>query len=46
MTKLHKKEILGLIKLKDARPLFRKADDARRRTVGDEVHLRGLIEFS
>ena len=26
--------------------LFQKADEVRRRNVGDEVHLRGLIEFS
>ena len=26
--------------------LWREADDVRTRCVGDEVHLRGLIEFS
>ncbi len=30
----------------EAIPLYRAADRVRKRTVGDEVHLRGLIEFS
>lgn len=29
-----------------AEPLYQAADRVRKRTVGDEVHLRGLIEFS
>ncbi|MDO4184534.1 MAG: [FeFe] hydrogenase H-cluster radical SAM maturase HydE [Rhodospirillales bacterium] len=41
---------LQIIKLlndaEQQKTLFKKADDIRRQYVGDEVHLRGLIEFS
>ena len=47
MTEFTKKEIVDI--LKDDRQnewLFSLADKVRRKNVGDEVHLRGLIEFS
>lgn len=47
MTEFTKKEIVDI--LKDDRQnewLFLLADKVRRENVGDEVHLRGLIEFS
>lgn len=44
---LTKEEIIRLLRDEDKQnDLFRKADDVRRQNVGDEVHLRGLIEFS
>lgn len=43
---LTKEEIIQLLHLEDATPLFQAADRVRSRYVGDEVHLRGLIEFS
>ncbi len=39
-------EIFNLLKTDDEQCLFKKADDLRKQYVGDEVHLRGLIEFS
>ncbi len=44
---LEKAEIIKLLADEQNQDdLFRKADEVRRRYVGDEVHLRGLIEFS
>ncbi|MCR5261004.1 MAG: [FeFe] hydrogenase H-cluster radical SAM maturase HydE [Candidatus Gastranaerophilales bacterium] len=44
---LEYKEILALIKDNSENEyLFKKADEVRKQFVGDEVHLRGLIEFS
>ena len=43
---LTKEEIVALLSLKDAAPLYAAADAVRQNYVGDEVHLRGLIEFS
>jgi biotin synthase len=43
---LTKKEILSLLKTEDANKLFKAADKIRKDYVGDEVHLRALIEFS
>lgn len=44
---LTKDEIIALLKDETRQQdLFDKADDVRHRYVGDEVHLRGLIEFS
>ena len=43
---LTKKEIINLLNTTDEKVLFKKADDVRHQFVGDEVHLRGLIEFS
>ncbi|MCL2799786.1 MAG: [FeFe] hydrogenase H-cluster radical SAM maturase HydE [Endomicrobia bacterium] len=43
---LDKEEILELLTAGDDRALFAAADAVRKKYVGDEVHLRGLIEFS
>ena len=47
---LDKKEISNLLNIKDNSPekieLFSAANRVRKKYVGDEVHLRGLIEFS
>lgn len=45
---LTKEELVLLLNLKgeEAKPLFAAADAVRRKYVGDDVHLRGLIEFS
>ncbi|HBO50282.1 MAG TPA: [FeFe] hydrogenase H-cluster radical SAM maturase HydE, partial [Alphaproteobacteria bacterium] len=47
MKKLDKTEIVRRLQ-DDAgqEELLKEADEVRRRYVGDEVHLRGLIEFS
>jgi biotin synthase len=46
---MNKHEILAWLKTEDEKKLeelWKMADDVRSRNVGDEVHLRGLIEFS
>ncbi|MDR0956829.1 MAG: [FeFe] hydrogenase H-cluster radical SAM maturase HydE [Endomicrobium sp.] len=43
---LNKSEILSLLKTKDTNKLFKVANKIRKLYVGDEVHLRALIEFS
>ncbi|MGE5431269.1 MAG: [FeFe] hydrogenase H-cluster radical SAM maturase HydE [Syntrophomonadaceae bacterium] len=46
---LSKEEIIYLLELSDfrnTRRLFDKADEVRKAFCGDEVHLRGIIEFS
>jgi len=43
---MNKSEIIELLTLPDATELFKRADLIRHKNVGDEVHLRGLIEFS
>ena len=46
---LSREHILGWLKETDPdqlKELFNWADEVRRENVGDEVHLRGLIEFS
>lgn len=44
---LSRQEIIALLKdEKNQQSLFAKADEIRQRYVGDEVHLRALIEFS
>ncbi len=43
--KLEKEEIVRLL-ANDDEELFEAADRVRKKYVGDEVHLRGLIEFS
>ena len=42
---LSKDEIILLLK-SDGKELCKTADKIRQETIGDEVHLRGLIEFS
>ena len=39
-------EILSLLQTDDEKALFQRADEVRHQYVGDEVHLRALIEFS
>ena len=47
MTTFTKQEIIDILKNNDKNEwLFSLADKIRRENVGDEVHLRGLIEFS
>lgn len=47
MTTFTKQEIIDILKNNDKNEwLFSLADRVRRENVGDEVHLRGLIEFS
>lgn len=46
---LNQQELCSLLALEDTEqlePLYQKADKIRKKYVGDEVHLRGLIEFS
>lgn len=43
---MNKDDILKLLLTDDPQSLFKKADEVRAKYVGDEVHLRGLIEFS
>jgi biotin synthase len=46
---VNRREIIHWLREPDERrleQLWHEADDVRRRSVGDEVHLRGLIEFS
>lgn len=44
---LSKEEVLLLLKEEEKQDLiFKTADEVRKKYVGDEVHLRGLIEFS
>lgn len=43
---LDKKKIIELLTTAPAQELYDEADKVRQNNVGDEVHLRGLIEFS
>lgn len=43
---LEKPEIIELLSTPDSSALFKAADEVRHLYVGDEVHLRGLIEFT
>lgn len=43
---LDRDAIVGLLTTAPAEDLYQRADRVRHDTVGDEVHLRGLIEFS
>lgn len=43
---LEKSEIIELLTVEDASDLFKTADEVRQLYVGNEVHLRGLIEFT
>ena len=43
---MDREAIVELLTATPAEELFRRADDVRREAVGDEVHLRGLIEFT
>lgn len=46
MTTLTRNDILGLLQGNDDAWLFKTADETRRRVFGDDVFLRGIIEFS
>ncbi|MBP3383845.1 MAG: [FeFe] hydrogenase H-cluster radical SAM maturase HydE [Firmicutes bacterium] len=41
-----KQELVRLLALEDFTPVYEEADRIRRETVGDEVHIRAIIEFS
>ncbi len=43
---LNKQEILDYLTVEDPQELFSRADKVRKEEVGDDVYLRGLIEFS
>jgi biotin synthase len=43
---MNKEKIIALLNTNDEQSLFKKADEVRRAYIGDEVHLRALIEFS
>lgn len=43
---MDRNEILESLGCEDASPLFRMADEVRRKYCGDEVHKRAIIEFS
>ncbi|RKY39743.1 MAG: [FeFe] hydrogenase H-cluster radical SAM maturase HydE, partial [Candidatus Omnitrophota bacterium] len=43
---MNKKEILELLVSEDSENLFKKADEVRKLYCGDEVYIRGIIEFS
>jgi len=46
MSAMTKKEITRYLKAKNASALFKEANLVRQQYCGDEVHLRGIIEFS
>lgn len=41
-----KQELVNLLALDDFSPVYEQADKIRNETVGDEVHIRAIIEFS
>ena len=43
---LEKEHLVQLLELEDFNPVYELADEIRRTTVGDEVHIRAIIEFS
>ena len=43
---LTKEEIIDLLSNKEPHKLYLKADEVRKQNLGDEVHLRALVEFS
>lgn len=43
---MNKKEIIDLLKSNDPNQLFHEANKVRKTSVGDKVHIRGIIEFS
>jgi biotin synthase len=43
---IDKEELVTLLALEDPSKIYQAADRVRKKYVGDEVHLRGLIEFS
>lgn len=45
-NKILKQSLMALLALGDFSPVYEMADKVRRETVGDEVHIRAIIEFS
>jgi biotin synthase len=43
---LTRDNLIQLLQLDDFTPVYELADEVRRKTVGDEVHIRAIIEFS
>lgn len=43
---LTREHLIQLLALEDFTPVYDLADEVRRKTVGDEVHIRAIIEFS
>ena len=43
---MNKQELVRLLALEDFNSIYEQADRVRRETVGDEVHIRAIIEFS
>ena len=43
---LTREHLIQLLQLEDFTPVYELADKVRRETVGDEVHIRAIIEFS
>lgn len=43
---MDKNELVRLLALEDFNPVYERADAVRRENVGDEVHIRAIIEFS
>lgn len=43
---LTREHLIQLLGLEDFTPVYELADEVRRKTVGDEVHIRAIIEFS
>ncbi len=43
---MDKNELVRLLALADFNPVYERADAVRRENVGDEVHIRAIIEFS
>lgn len=45
-NRILKNNLIELLSLEDFTPVYELADEVRRKTVGDEVHIRAIIEFS
>jgi biotin synthase len=43
---MDREEIIRCLESDDTTELFRRADEVRRECCGDEIHLRGIVEFS
>lgn len=43
---LTREQLVELLEMDDFTPVYELADEVRRQTVGDEVHIRAIIEFS
>lgn len=45
-AQLTREQLIQLLQLDDFTPIYELADEIRRKNVGDEVHIRAIIEFS